>query len=202
MQLTMASEQPRLRINLGAGSDIIPGWINHDLFALPGIDQSHNLNIYPWPWSDSSIDEVVALDVLEHLDDFVRAMEELYRILKPGGMIQLKGPYWNSAYCYIDPTHRRGYHESSFLFFDPRSHWCTDRSYYTHARFLVEERVFHLHPFAPYFTFPFVRPFKVKSRGWFKTIGFLGNFFSNIILDLEVSLIKPAPIDEGNRTDI
>ena len=64
-----------MKLNLGAGSDIRQGWVNHDVVKLDGIDVVHNLNITPWPWLDSSIDELHAMDILEHLDDFMRAME-------------------------------------------------------------------------------------------------------------------------------
>ena len=36
-----------MKVNLGAGSDIRPGWINHDLVKLQGIDVTHDLNVMP-----------------------------------------------------------------------------------------------------------------------------------------------------------
>ncbi len=37
-------------LNLGAGKDIVDGYINHDIVELPGIDIVHDLNVFPWPW--------------------------------------------------------------------------------------------------------------------------------------------------------
>lgn len=37
------------------------------------------------PWDDASFDLVTALDVVEHLDDDVAGLEEMFRVLKPGG---------------------------------------------------------------------------------------------------------------------
>ena len=60
-----------MKLNIGAGHDIYDGWINHDIAALPDIDVVHDLNLTPWPWSDESMDEVVAYAGIEHLDDFI-----------------------------------------------------------------------------------------------------------------------------------
>ena len=85
-----------MKLNLGAGNDIRENYVNHDLVGLKGIDLIHDLNIYPWPISDNSFDEIIANDLLEHLDDFMKAMEESHRILKPGGIFKIRVPYWNS----------------------------------------------------------------------------------------------------------
>lgn len=179
-----------LKINLGAGSDIRDGFINHDITKLPGIDVVHNLNFYPWPWEDNSIDEIIAIDVLEHVEEFIPAMEELHRILKVGGVLDLKVPYWNSVFRHIDPTHRRGFHEVTFHFFDPSKELCKLRSYYTDARFTIDKEEFILIPFTPYLKLPFIKKIKVKNKLSKRIVGFVGNLLSNIILDLEITLVK------------
>ena len=179
-----------LKINLGAGYDIKKEYINHDIVDLKGIDVVHDLNVYPWPWEDDSIDEIIALDVLEHLDNFLASMEEVYRILKVGGIVSLKVPYWNSAYLYMDPTHRRGFHEATFYFFDPKKDHCKIRPYYTKARFTITYEAFILIPFSPYFKLPFVKEMTVKGKLMKRIVGFFGNLFSNIILDLDMVLVK------------
>lgn len=180
----------KIMLNLGAGSDIKDGFINHDIAELPGVDVVHDLNETPWPWEDASIDEVVAIDLIEHLDEFILIMEEFYRILKPGGVLKLKVPYWNSAYTFMDPTHKRGFHEVTFHFFDPSKEICQLRHYYTHARFLIKKEAFILIPFAPYLKIPFINSITVQGKVMKRIIGFLGNMFSNVILDLEIVLHK------------
>ena len=59
-----------MKLNLGAGNDILDGFENHDITKLPGIDVVFDLNQYPWPWNDDAFEEVVANDLLEHLDNF------------------------------------------------------------------------------------------------------------------------------------
>lgn len=181
-----------LKVNLGAGSDILAGYINHDLVKLPGIDVVHNLNQYPWPWADGSIDEIKMYDVLEHLDDFMKAMEEMFRILTPGGRCRISVPYWNSWCAYADPTHKRGFHEITFRFFDPASVYCKERPYYTKARFKVIEEKFILVPFSPYFGVPGVGEIAVSGTLSKRVVGLIGNYFvSNLIQDLQLVLEKP-----------
>lgn len=63
---------------------------------------------------DANYDVVIAHHVLEHVDDDRRAMRELFRLLKPGGLAVLSVPinasreqtYENSA---ISPEHRVAY---------------------------------------------------------------------------------------------
>jgi len=185
-----------MKINLGAGSDIRDGYINHDITMLKGIDVVHDLNIFPWPWEDDSVDEIVARDIVEHLDDFMRVMEELYRVLKPGGVMRIKVPYWNSVSRHADPTHKRGFHEITFQFFDPDSVYCKERHYYTHARFRITEETFVLVPFSPYLAIPGLGEVRVKGKVAKRIVGLIGNVFSNIILDLDLVLEKALPVEK------
>lgn len=179
-----------MKINLGAGNDIRDGYINHDITMLPGIDVVHDLNVFPWPWEDGSVDVILARDVIEHLDNFMKVMEEMYRVLRPGGLINMKVPYWNSISRHADPTHTRGFHELTFRFFDPDSVYCKERHYYTHVRFHINEETFVLAPFHPYFAIPRVGEVRIKGRIAKRVIGFIGNMFSNVILDLDLVLEK------------
>lgn len=181
-----------MKLNLGAGNDIRDGFVDHDIADLPGINVVHDLNIYPWPWEDSTFDEILANDLIEHLDDYMKAMEELYRIMRPGAKARIKVPYWNSVSCHADPTHKRGFHEMRFQFFDPNSPLCQERGYYTHARFFIDEEIFIIAPFYPYLPIPGLRNIRIKGKIAKRIIGFIGNTFSNIILDLEVLLRKPS----------
>ena len=44
-----------MKLNLGAGNDSRSGYVNHDIQQLEGIQIVHDLNSYPWPWEDNSI---------------------------------------------------------------------------------------------------------------------------------------------------
>ena len=73
---------------------------------------------YALPFDDDSFDRVVAAEVLEHLPQDERAMRELFRVLKPGGLIAVTVPRWgpelicwalSSAYHEVEGGHVRIY---------------------------------------------------------------------------------------------
>lgn len=47
----------------------------------------------PLPFKDESLDRVVSLDYLEHLEEDDQCLEEIKRILKPGGQLVLATPH-------------------------------------------------------------------------------------------------------------
>jgi SAM-dependent methyltransferase len=49
---------------------------------------------YQLPFADATFDKVVAAEILEHLPEDTRAMRELARVLKPGGLIAVTVPRW------------------------------------------------------------------------------------------------------------
>jgi SAM-dependent methyltransferase len=62
------------------------------------------------PLPDASIDGIVCLNVLEHIDDHVAALANLFRILRPGGIAHIEvpsGPWLYDLYDEILMHHRR-----------------------------------------------------------------------------------------------
>ena len=108
-----------VRINLGAGSQILTGWVNVDRVDLPGINRVHDLNVGPWPFSDGVADQIVAKDVFEHVDDPILFMTECHRILSPGAGLLIQTPYYKGRDAYTDPTHKRFPTEHTFDFWIP-----------------------------------------------------------------------------------
>lgn len=78
-----------------------------DLNPDVGADVIHDLDEFPYPFSDNSFDLVICQDILEHLENIPRTMDEIHRILKPGGRVRIRTPHFSSWYAYNDPTHRR-----------------------------------------------------------------------------------------------
>ncbi|MCG7489660.1 methyltransferase domain-containing protein [Vibrio sp. Of14-4] len=179
------------KLHIGAGSDIKPGWINHDVAALEGIDIVHDLGNYPWPWQDSSIDEIFMKDVLEHLPDTIKVMEELHRICKPGAKIYIAVPFWNSYEAITDPTHTSQFNEFTFDFFDPSKDRCKNRPYYTSARFKIKKIGFGVSFLRPYLQIRLLsRYFVIYNPIGKWVLGFMASLLNNIITGLEIHLEK------------
>jgi SAM-dependent methyltransferase len=69
----------------------------------PGV--THRIDITRIPFVDASYDIVIAHHVLEHIDDDRRAIGEMFRILRPGGLALLSTPINASrARTYENPA--------------------------------------------------------------------------------------------------
>ena len=129
-------------LDLGCGNKTRPGAIGVDWSDRYGADIVHDLNVFPYPFDDNSIDEVFLDNVLEHLEKPIRVMEEVYRITKVAGSVKVIVPYFRSPWAFVDPTHKTFYSAHSFAYFDPTNADC-ERYDYTLARFVVEKIVFN-----------------------------------------------------------
>jgi SAM-dependent methyltransferase len=100
-----------MRLNLGCGNKHMDGWVNVDKFATPAVDQVLDLEKFPWPWPDDSVDEVLLFHVLEHLgaqtDTYLGIFKELYRVCRDGATILIAVPHPRHDSFISDPTHVR-----------------------------------------------------------------------------------------------
>jgi ubiquinone/menaquinone biosynthesis C-methylase UbiE len=96
-----------VRLNLGCGYTKWPGWVNVDAYDVCQPDVVHDLDVTPFPWADNSVDEVQAWHVFEHLRDWWPAFTECARILRPGGVLEVRTPHESSktALTYRDHNH-------------------------------------------------------------------------------------------------
>ncbi|HET7541384.1 MAG TPA: methyltransferase domain-containing protein [Polyangiaceae bacterium] len=124
------------RLNLGSGRKYMPGATNVDLTAGTGPDVVHDLNVFPWPFATSSFDEVHAYDVIEHLADVLKTLEEIHRVTRPGGVLIAHVPHYSSDGAFTDPTHRQYFGARTFDYLT-EGH---PQSFYTDARFRVLRR--------------------------------------------------------------
>ena len=130
-------------VNLGAGHNIIGHALNVDIVAhRPEIGLVCDLGHLPWPFADNSFDQIVAKAVFEHLPfTLLEAMNESWRVIRPGGVIEIKLPYWNAEVSYNDPTHRWVFGLGIFDQFDPATVRGDYYGFYTDRKW-TKRRVF------------------------------------------------------------
>lgn len=131
----MTGDGKRAILHLGSGQKYMPGAVNVDLTKDTNPDVVHDLNIRPWPFDASSFDEVHAYDVIEHLDDVLKTIEEMHRVCRPGGRVVVVVPHFSSDGAFTDPTHRHYFGARTFDYMT-EGH---ANAFYTHARFRVLE---------------------------------------------------------------
>lgn len=161
-------------INLGCGKTRIPGSIGVDCVAIPGsVDVVHDLNVTPYPFSSDFADEIHFYHVLEHLDNPVAKLEEVHRVLKPGGILYMRVPHFSSNGAFTDITHKRPFAYYSFDVFEASAY----HEYYSKVRYRIlhkEIKYFGLYPntgvYAQYFH-PNQCP--VMARPFVRLINFL-----------------------------
>lgn len=128
-----------MRLNLGANDRRIEGFVSVDI--CEPADQIADLS-QPWPWDDSSVDEVKAFDVIEHLPDRILTMNELHRVLRPGARAEIVVPSATKGAGFAqDPTHKSQWTLNSFQYFEAGSfaHKRLSRAYGITAAFRVVE---------------------------------------------------------------
>lgn len=111
--------------NLGSGFQQYEGVIGVDIIRSAQI--KHDLNVTPWPIESNSADVCVAFHSFEHLADIVKTMNEVHRILKPGGKVIIEVPFYRSPTAFQDPTHKIFFAASSMIYFCHPSYAYTDK---------------------------------------------------------------------------
>lgn len=136
LKLVEAKSTPSLKLDLGCGQNPKEGFEGVD---VRGGKAKHvfDLFTFPWPFEDSSVEEIHASHFLEHIpareveerdlvgkdkrylgaDMLFAFMDECYRILKPDCWMHVVVPSGRSNRAFWDPTHRRFFMQETFLYF-------------------------------------------------------------------------------------
>ncbi len=82
---------------------------------LPGITLTRG-NIYALPFPDDYFDGVILSEILEHIEDDLAGLREVWRVLKPGGVVAITVPHANYPFLW-DPIN-----------------WTLERVFHTHIQ--------------------------------------------------------------------
>ena len=142
-----------MKLYFGCGRHKVEGFIGVDKIQTGQVDVVHDMNVYPYPFPDNTIDEVLLLNILEHFPDIIRVIEEVWRICRHGAHVRVLVPYYNSPGACQDPTHKSFFTEKTFDYFaESGTTPLSIYNYYSSARFKIlsvvpdQRKIFHALP--------------------------------------------------------
>ncbi len=151
-----------LKLNIGSGNLRIPGFLNVDNNPnAKEADLVHNLDQLPWPIEDSSVEAVIMDHSLEHLEDTIGVIQELYRICREGAHLEIRTPHFSGNWTH--PGHKRAMGVGLFDHFDR-----SQQEHYGDCHFEVERVRLH-----------WMRP-RYQTSWLRKAVSGLIDFFANL----------------------
>ncbi len=113
----LAGEPPPRVVDIGCGpTKQVPSSIGIDRWPTPAVDVVADLE-RGVPLADDSVDHLFAVHVLEHIRDLISLMNDLHRVLRPGGVLHVLTPNWRNVIAVADPTHVRYFSAATFKYF-------------------------------------------------------------------------------------
>jgi len=111
-----------MKLNLGCGYNHVPGYTNIDNRpeTKPNVLWDVTLGL---PYRNEKVDEVRAYDFLEHIPigKVIGLIEEIWRVLKVGGIFESRTPSTDGRGAFQDPTHVSFWNQNSWLYYsEPR----------------------------------------------------------------------------------
>lgn len=105
------------KLNIGCGAFKKPGFMNLDSDPRTQADVVHDLNIFPYPFSQESFSVIEADHILEHLNNPFKVMNELHRMLIDDGKLVVRVPHFSRGFTHAE--HKRGFDVTFPFYFNP-----------------------------------------------------------------------------------
>ncbi len=103
-----------MKLNLGSSDRHFTGYLNVDI--VPPADLIMDLT-KEWKSGDSSVEEIRAWDIIEHLPDKIHTMNEAWRVLIPNGIFDIIVPTTDGRGAWQDPQHCSYWNINSFFYY-------------------------------------------------------------------------------------
>lgn len=114
-----------MKLNMGCGVNRREGWVNVDKEAACNPDLLLDVERFPWPLDDDSVDEMLFHHSLEHMGQssslFLDIMQEIYRVCSHGATLQVNVPHPRHDHFLGDPTHVRAITPDLFALFSKKN---------------------------------------------------------------------------------
>ena len=148
-------------LHLGCGNSKIQNTVSVDINSKANPDIVWDLNNVPWPIEDNKFDRTIALNVIEHLNDTLKLLKEIYRVSKNNAIINILVPHFSSGAAFVDPTHKSYFSYRTFDYFIKGKDLENEYGFYDEMRFELKKYYIQISPFwrfVPFVLF-FVRKF-------------------------------------------
>lgn len=122
-------------VDLGCGENKHEGALGVDIVDTGDADVTIDLETYPWALPEDSFGFVYCRDILEHVDQPLRFLKEVYRTSRDGATVYIRTPHFTNNNVWVDPTQERGF--SAFTFQDYNTA-DGEYAYYIDATFVPE----------------------------------------------------------------
>jgi SAM-dependent methyltransferase len=133
-------------LDLGCGRNLRNPYQATEAFGIDIVSQENlrvsvaDLVIEPIPHPDNFFDYITAYDFIEHIprvlyingirrQPFIELMNEIWRVLTPGGTLRAHTPAFPKAMAFTDPTHVNIITEDTYRYFCGEDHDQLARSY-------------------------------------------------------------------------
>jgi SAM-dependent methyltransferase len=94
----LPAARPGLHVWIGGAGLELPGFVNLDVTAVPGVDVI--ANAARLPFAPASVDSIACLALLEHVPDPEQVVAEMLRVLKPGSEAQIVVPFCHPYHAF------------------------------------------------------------------------------------------------------
>jgi len=142
------SESKGINLNVGAGSYVIPGFLNLDFYTPHYYKNKskflksrveYDLRVDNLPFEDNSVDNIYISHVIEHIESqfVIKFISESYRVLKEGGVLRIACP--DGEFLYSVSKFNNGYWGWRYPTFLNKERYETDWEEIEQYDFLLRE---------------------------------------------------------------
>ncbi len=108
-------------LHLGCGPNKQPNSLGLDSNKNVKPDIIHNLDKFPYPFGNNQFNTIIAENIVEHIENIPRFMEEIHRICTNGAKILITTGHFSGIDTFTDPTHKHFFTSRTFDYFIPQT---------------------------------------------------------------------------------
>jgi SAM-dependent methyltransferase len=120
-----------IRLDLGSGPRTPDGFWGIDRYPLPNVDVIASMDD-PLPFKMDSVDLLLASHSLEHAEDLIYTMKEIFRVCKHSAQVCIVAPYFSQGINFANPYHKHAFNEHTPRFWTQSADAFLDREEYNH----------------------------------------------------------------------